>query len=111
MRIVRLWRHLKLLKRAGTGMLVGGIASAQRGSCAVECPACPQVNTIDPNLSDFLNTLFVMLDGNFRLKCKNRSLTDPALGSGLASFVEEGEYDAFLKTCGPQPEVRCQLLL
>lgn len=41
MRLCRLWRHLKLLKRAGIGLRVEGIASAQAGSCAIACPACP----------------------------------------------------------------------
>lgn len=41
MRVCRLWRHLKLLKRAGIGLRVEGVASAEPGSCAIECPACP----------------------------------------------------------------------
>lgn len=41
MRIVRLWKHLHLLKRGGIGLLSEGVNSAEQGSCAVECPACP----------------------------------------------------------------------
>lgn len=41
MRLCRLWRHLKLLKRAGIGLRCEGVASAQSGSCAIVCPACP----------------------------------------------------------------------
>lgn len=41
MRVARLWRHLKLLKRAGIGHDPAGVAAAKDGSCAVECPACP----------------------------------------------------------------------
>lgn len=41
MRVSRLWRHLKLLKRAGIGLEPEGVASAQPGSCAIRCPACP----------------------------------------------------------------------
>lgn len=46
MRVCRLWRHLKLLKRAGIGFSSGGIKCATFGSCALECPACP-----DPNVA------------------------------------------------------------
>lgn len=51
MRVCRLWRHLKLLKRAGLGLHPEGIASARPGSCAVECPACPNP-VIAPRLPD-----------------------------------------------------------
>ncbi len=42
MRLIRLWKHLFLLKRGAIGMLPGGVTSAQQGSCAVHCPACPR---------------------------------------------------------------------
>lgn len=42
MKTLRLWKHLKMLKRGGIGLLPGGIDSAMPGSCAIECPACPQ---------------------------------------------------------------------
>ncbi len=41
-RAFRQWRHLKLLKRHGRGHAIGGIEATLMGSCAVECPACPQ---------------------------------------------------------------------
>ncbi len=41
MRLIRLWKHLHLLKRGGIGMMPGGVADALVGSCAVDCPACP----------------------------------------------------------------------
>ncbi len=40
--MIRLWKHLMLLKRGGIGMLPGGANAAQQGSCAVHCPACPR---------------------------------------------------------------------
>lgn len=47
-----------------------------------------------------------MLDANFRLRSKNCGLeADPALGSGLAYYVEEEAYKAFLATCSAQTEV------
>lgn len=41
MRISRLWRHLKLLKRAGVHLMAGGVEACKPGSCAVPCYACP----------------------------------------------------------------------
>jgi hypothetical protein len=38
---MRLWRHLKMLKRAGRGHDPGGAAATKEGELAVECPACP----------------------------------------------------------------------
>ncbi len=42
MRVIRLWQHQQILKRAGVAFLPGGISSAKLGSCAVLCPACPR---------------------------------------------------------------------
>ncbi len=42
MRMIRIWKHLNLLKRGGIGMAPGGVNAAFKGSCAVECPACPR---------------------------------------------------------------------
>jgi hypothetical protein len=39
--VIRLWRHLKLLKRSGRGHDPAGAKGTQPGQCAVECPACP----------------------------------------------------------------------
>lgn len=60
----------------------------------------------------WLDTLYVMLDVNFRLKSKNRGINDdPSLGSGLAYYVNEDAYQAYLKECPEQTEVSffCQL--
>jgi hypothetical protein len=42
LRMIREWRHLKMLKRAGRGHDPGGILATAEGECAVLCPACPQ---------------------------------------------------------------------
>lgn len=60
----------------------------------------------------WLDTLYVMLDANFCLKSKNRGINDdPSLGSGLAYYVNEDAYQAYLKECPEQTEVSffCQL--
>jgi hypothetical protein len=39
--VVRIYRHIKMLKRAGRGHDPEGVDATQPGDCAVECPACP----------------------------------------------------------------------
>jgi hypothetical protein len=41
MRIVREWRHIRLLKRMGRGHSPTGVHGTKEGECAVLCPACP----------------------------------------------------------------------
>lgn len=41
MRMVREWRHLKMLKRTGRGHDPAGLEMTQEGECATLCPACP----------------------------------------------------------------------
>ncbi len=47
-----------------------------------------------------------MLDANFRLKLKDRNIVDPALGGGLAYYVDGNQYMAHIKKSGEQTEVR-----
>lgn len=42
MRMVREWRHLKMLKRAACGHSPDGVGGIKEGDLAVLCPACPQ---------------------------------------------------------------------
>ena len=42
LRMVRQWRHLKMLKRSGRGHDPAGVLNSKEGECAVLCPACPQ---------------------------------------------------------------------
>lgn len=70
------------------------------------------INVILLSLIRWLDSLIVMLDCNFRLKSKDRSITtDPALGSGLAYYVEEESYQAYLRECPEQTEVKLLLHL
>jgi hypothetical protein len=39
--MIREWRNLKMLKRAGRGHDSTGVNGTQEGECAVQCPACP----------------------------------------------------------------------
>ncbi|RPD55780.1 hypothetical protein L227DRAFT_588422 [Lentinus tigrinus ALCF2SS1-6] len=87
--MVREWRHLKMMKRAGRGNDPDGIAGTLPGACTVECPA-------------WLRRLFVAIDANFRLKRKNVSSdeVDPSLNKGAAYMVEEQAYKKHLDTYG-----------
>lgn len=40
LRVMRWWRHLKMLKRAGRGQVPDGPDSTPPGGLALECPAC-----------------------------------------------------------------------
>ncbi|TCD59870.1 hypothetical protein EIP91_011272 [Steccherinum ochraceum] len=96
---VRFWRHLHALKRAGRGHDPAGVAATTPGSLAIECPACPQPGRNLPNGWEnspadtlWMYFLFLMVDANFRLRCKERGLDDVELGSGWSLFVEENAY-------------------
>jgi hypothetical protein len=41
LRTLRLWRHLRMLKRGGRSYGTGGIDGTSPGELAVLCPACP----------------------------------------------------------------------
>lgn len=41
LRMIRQWRHLKMMKRGGRGHDPSGVAGTAEGECAVLCPACP----------------------------------------------------------------------
>lgn len=41
MRMVRQYRHLKLMKRAGRGNIANGLKTTKPGELALNCPACP----------------------------------------------------------------------
>ncbi|OBZ68735.1 hypothetical protein A0H81_11116 [Grifola frondosa] len=106
LRLIRMWRHLKLLKRSGRGHDPAGVEATMEGSCAVLCPACPHPGK---NLPDdwestlpskrWLYSLFVGLDANFRMKRKKVSSdkADPGLNHGCAYFVETKKYQQFIE--------------
>ncbi|KZP16524.1 hypothetical protein FIBSPDRAFT_957932 [Athelia psychrophila] len=110
--IVHLWRHLKMLKRAGHGHDPRGVDATRMGECAVECPACPHPGRNlpsgwenAPECVSWLYALIVTIDANFRLKLKDRGLKDdPPLGDGWAHMVKTGPYKAYIDKYGNQIE-------
>ncbi|KAH7918799.1 hypothetical protein BV22DRAFT_1199825 [Leucogyrophana mollusca] len=106
MRMVRKWRHLKMLKRSGRGHDPEGVDATKEGECAVLCPACPHPGKnlpadweSVPAPKRWLYALFIAIDANFRLKRKlvSSDSADPGLSAGLAFFVPEKVYKAYLK--------------
>ncbi|KAF8194573.1 hypothetical protein BJ912DRAFT_1030927 [Pholiota molesta] len=116
LRVIREYRHLKMLKRAGRGHSPTGAEGTSAGECAVLCPACPQPGKNLPEgwqdappekrhayyISEFLYRLFIGLDANFRLKRRmvSSQASDPSLSNGWSYFVEEVDYKAFLRSFG-----------
>ncbi|KAG1813923.1 uncharacterized protein BJ212DRAFT_1447709 [Suillus subaureus] len=91
----------------------GEVEVTQHGACAVLCPACPQLgknllNSWEDTLFEerWKYSLFLAIDANFRLACKNISSdkTDPSLNKGWAYFVKEKAFKKFLHDTGKQPQ-------
>ncbi|KAL0567206.1 hypothetical protein V5O48_014794 [Marasmius crinis-equi] len=101
-RVVRQWRFLKLLKRAGIGNVEEvDLDDLDPGSLAIRCPACPTPGVNMPDTLEGINPderylfrKFISVDACFRLKRRNVSSEekDPGLFSGLAYFVPPGPY-------------------
>lgn len=53
----------------------------------------------------YLYILYLAIDANFKLKGKDRKLTDVDLTPGLGAFVNEEQYQDFIKDYVDQPEV------
>ncbi|KAN0109688.1 hypothetical protein V8E52_009034 [Russula decolorans] len=110
--VIRLWRHLKLLKRSGHGHDPAGANGTQPGQCAVECPACPHPNrNIPPDWIDapdsrrWLYSLNLTIDANFRLKNKARGIeNDSPLGDGWGHWVPNKPYQEYIQKHGYEKE-------
>lgn len=128
LRMVREWRHIRLLKRRGRGHDPTGVKGTKEGELAVLCPACPYPDINLPpgwenappliryvrsnysfvtyksltTLFSWLYTLFVAMDANFRLKrlLVSSELRDPGLNHGFAYVVEEVKFKAHLLEYG-----------
>jgi hypothetical protein len=123
------------LKRGGRGHDPAGIDATSNGELTVECPACPHPGR---NLPDgwenagallyvslhfsssfiyhpyhtqyrFLYTLFLAIDGNFKLKGKERGVEDIELMPGWGAYCPEAEYKSHIANYVDQKEVRAPL--
>ncbi|KAJ7715056.1 hypothetical protein B0H16DRAFT_1742273 [Mycena metata] len=114
LRMVRQWRHIKLLKWAGRAHDPSGVNGRRSGALVIECPAClrPAVNLPPdwenaPPADKFLYYLFLALDACFRLKRRMASseLCDPGLSTGWAYFVEQEPYRKYLLSVTNETEM------
>ncbi|KAG1726114.1 hypothetical protein EDB19DRAFT_1897694 [Suillus lakei] len=108
LRMMREWRFIKQMQRAGQGHHPKGIAATEPGACAVLCPALRHLKygmcqtsfplTLLSHRSRFLYALFLGIDANFRLARRNVSsdIVNPGLNQGYAFFVEEQAYKSFI---------------
>ena len=59
----------------------------------------------------FLYILYLSIDGNFKLKGKERNVNDIELMPGLGAFVTETDYKRHIANYVDQPEVGLLLLV
>ncbi|KAH6886031.1 hypothetical protein BKA70DRAFT_1465400 [Coprinopsis sp. MPI-PUGE-AT-0042] len=109
--VVRYWRSLLQGKRGGRGQDPAGIDNTAEGELALECPACPHPGK---NLPDdwkeagpllFIYTLFLAMDANFKLKGKDRKLTDLEMTPGWSYCVNEHKYQHHLLEFADEAEI------
>ncbi|KAK7030288.1 hypothetical protein VNI00_014305 [Paramarasmius palmivorus] len=115
LRMVRQWRNIRMLRRAGRGNdAERKIEDTKPGELAVQCIACPipDVNLPDGWMeasieSRFLYCFFISIDACFRLKRKKVSswMKDPSLQDGWAYFVEQEPYSAWVLKMKEQKEM------
>ncbi|KAK0505439.1 hypothetical protein EDD18DRAFT_1344252 [Armillaria luteobubalina] len=102
LRIVREWRHVRMLKHHRRGNDPSGSKGMKVGDCVVHCLACPRpgVNMVPKRVKEdeWVDVLFICGDANFRLSRFNVSsiLRDPRLNKGYSYFVEEEEFTKHL---------------
>jgi len=134
--MLRMWRHLHLLKRGGRGHDPSGAAGTAPGELVVLCPACPypEINLPDgwesvAKSSECVGTLSLCfrrlhssrylyyqsfgIDACFRFKQRQISSyeKDPELGPGFAYVVAWEPYHRYLSKSGNRKEVRDLLFL
>ncbi|KAG5221553.1 MFS domain-containing protein [Salix suchowensis] len=105
---MRIWRHLKITKRAGCGLNPAGVEATAHGECAVECPCVhiqrrtsqrtgrpAQGNTTDP---------FVSPDNRRKLRLRNKDgkSRETSLGRWVGSLGPSRPYLNHIKQYGYQ---------
>ncbi|KAF7312719.1 CxC2 domain-containing protein [Mycena indigotica] len=105
-RMSRQYSFLKRAKRAGVAHDMSTMDEVPPGGIAVPCWACPSVGFNLPEGwetcskdDEFLYSLLLALDANFRLKNRIRTNEkhDPSLGPGWGYFVESDAYKEHLR--------------
>ncbi|KAF9789306.1 hypothetical protein BJ322DRAFT_1000561 [Thelephora terrestris] len=99
--VLRIWVYLRQARRGGGSHISGGFEALALGSLAVECPTCPNPgkNLVSPQVDSWLNTLYLSMDTNFKLKQKDRGFSDPPLSNRLSFMVPNGNLQEHLAHC------------
>ncbi|KAJ7727800.1 hypothetical protein DFH07DRAFT_757522, partial [Mycena maculata] len=117
--IVRQYRIISMMKRAGRGHAQSGTGGTTQGELAVQCRACPQDgrNLLEgwqninwaamPEDLRYKYFLFLVQDCNFRLISQNVSsaANDPIIGDGLGYFMNNALYTDFLRNHVSEEEI------
>ncbi|KAJ6576737.1 hypothetical protein B0H10DRAFT_1836766, partial [Mycena sp. CBHHK59/15] len=108
--IVRQYRTIQRLKRAGRGHHPSGVNGTAQGELALQCRACPQDGKNLPpgwNSIKYKYFLFLAQDCNFRLINRNvgSAAKDPIVGDGFGYFVNQEKYTEFLRTHVSEEEI------
>ncbi|KAJ3546784.1 hypothetical protein NM688_g5476 [Phlebia brevispora] len=114
MLMIRQYRNMKALRRAGRAFDRSGVSGTGPGELAIRCRACPHpgINlpdswqSVPPHLA-FIYQLFLAQDANFRQKNRLRLTTyqDVCLSPGWSYFVETTEYMEHVKKFATQEEM------
>ncbi|KAL0570105.1 hypothetical protein V5O48_011855 [Marasmius crinis-equi] len=112
--VIRMFRHLRLLKRGGVGSsLSPDLENIPSGSLVVKWPACPrpEVNLPENWLEvvrekQFLYYKFISVDACFRLKCRmvSSEVKDPGQATGKSYYVEQADYQEQMELMKNAPE-------
>lgn len=112
--MIREWRDLHKLMRAGRGHEPDGVSKTGPGELAVPCRACPHpgINLPDdfeqaPPHLQYLYWQTIAVDCNFRLKNRSRpsQIQDVRLSPGWAYVVDHEPYLAHVRQFASQEEV------
>ncbi|KAJ7617990.1 hypothetical protein FB45DRAFT_756044 [Roridomyces roridus] len=110
-RCSRQFSYLQRARRSGWAQMENGLAAVTRGGMGVLCWPCPQQGNLAEGWRDvdtnFLYSLLLALDANFRLKNRIRAneKDDPSLGPGQSYFVESEPYKEHLRNYVAEKDV------
>ncbi|KAL0572308.1 hypothetical protein V5O48_009654 [Marasmius crinis-equi] len=107
LRMVRQWRHLKMVMRSGYGQAdCSDLDEQPEGMLTLRCPTCPHPGkNLDGDWwkslvgeKGFLYRLCICVDANFRLKEQlvSSHSRDPALCDGLGYFARRKPFEAWV---------------
>ena len=119
--VFHLWVYLRRICCGGGAHIAGRVNGLAPGSLTIDCPACPQPgkNLVTDSTTrllsllssmhasrpanhppfSWINTLYLSLDANFKLKQKDRGFSDPPLANGLSYMIANSTLKKHLAEC------------